>query len=106
VISGNYENSPAIEMPSRHVPGALDPEKVACWYFRLNGFFPIENFVVHPSTEGSEPMQIYSESDSLTNTQCSRGRSRRTTPVIRVTIADPARLESRRHGTHAFWRRV
>lgn len=26
----------------------LEPEKVAYWYFRLNGFFQIENFVVHP----------------------------------------------------------
>ena len=25
----------------------LDPEKVAYWYFRLNGFLQIENFVVH-----------------------------------------------------------
>jgi len=26
----------------------LIPEKVAYWYFRLNGFFQIENFVIHP----------------------------------------------------------
>lgn len=32
----------------------LDPEKVAYWYFRLNGFFQIENFVVHPERRGSQ----------------------------------------------------
>ncbi len=26
----------------------LEPERVAYWYFRLNGFLQIENFVVHP----------------------------------------------------------
>ncbi len=26
----------------------LDPEKIAYWFFRLNGFLTIENFVVHP----------------------------------------------------------
>ncbi len=30
----------------------LNPEKVAYWYFRLNGFFQIENFYVHPSIRG------------------------------------------------------
>lgn len=32
----------------------LDPEKVAYWYFRLNGFFQIENFVVHPERHGGQ----------------------------------------------------
>jgi hypothetical protein len=32
----------------------LDPEKVAYWYFRLNGFFQIENFVVHPARRGGQ----------------------------------------------------
>jgi hypothetical protein len=32
----------------------LDPEKVAYWYFRLNGFFQIENFVVHPGRRGGQ----------------------------------------------------
>lgn len=32
----------------------LDPERVAYWYFRLNGFFQIENFVVHPERRGSQ----------------------------------------------------
>jgi hypothetical protein len=31
-----------------------EPEKVAYWYFRLNGFFQIENFVVHPATSDSQ----------------------------------------------------
>jgi len=33
---------------------SLDPEKVAYWYFRLNGFFQIENFVVHPARHGGQ----------------------------------------------------
>ena len=32
----------------------LDPEKVAYWYFRLNGFLQIENFVVHPKNRGGQ----------------------------------------------------
>lgn len=32
----------------------LKTEDVAYWYFRLNGFFQIENFVVHPSRRGSQ----------------------------------------------------
>lgn len=32
----------------------LDPEKVAYWYFRLNGFHQIENFVVHPGGRGGQ----------------------------------------------------
>jgi hypothetical protein len=32
----------------------LNPEKVAYWYFRLNGFFQIENFVVHPTRRGGQ----------------------------------------------------
>jgi hypothetical protein len=40
--------------PQRAVPDRLDPEKVAYWYFRLNGFFQIENFVVHPERRGSQ----------------------------------------------------
>jgi hypothetical protein len=32
----------------------LDPEKVAYWYFRLNGFLQIENFVVHPDRRGGQ----------------------------------------------------
>lgn len=33
---------------------SLDPEKVAYWYFRLNGFLQIENFVVHPEKRGGQ----------------------------------------------------
>ncbi|MCP3386208.1 hypothetical protein NLM31_38090 [Bradyrhizobium sp. CCGUVB4N] len=32
----------------------FNPEKVAYWYFRLNGFLQIENFVVHPERRGSQ----------------------------------------------------
>jgi hypothetical protein len=32
----------------------LDPEKVAYWYFRLNGFFQIENFIIHPTRRGGQ----------------------------------------------------
>jgi hypothetical protein len=42
-------------MPTSASPMAdLDPEKVAYWYFRLNGFLQIENFVVHPERRGSQ----------------------------------------------------
>ncbi|MER8809572.1 hypothetical protein [Mesorhizobium australicum] len=41
-------------LPERRVVEHLDPEKVAYWYFRLNGFFQIENFVVHPERRGSQ----------------------------------------------------
>jgi hypothetical protein len=33
---------------------SLFPEKVAYWYFRLNGFLQIENFVVHPDRRGGQ----------------------------------------------------
>ena len=33
---------------------SLDPEKLAYWYFRLNGFLQIENFVVHPEQRGGQ----------------------------------------------------
>lgn len=32
----------------------LDTEKVAYWYFRLNGFLQIENFIVHPEKRGGQ----------------------------------------------------
>jgi len=38
-----------IQLSNEHQP-KLNPEKVAYWYFRLNGFLQIENFYVHPST--------------------------------------------------------
>lgn len=41
-------------VPTRPVVERLDPEKVAYWYFRLNGFFQIENFVVHPERRGGQ----------------------------------------------------
>ncbi|WP_256806808.1 hypothetical protein [Bradyrhizobium sp. Bra64] len=41
-------------IPARGVGEHLDPEKVAYWYFRLNGFFQIENFVVHPERRGGQ----------------------------------------------------
>src|ERR1700738_2672654 len=40
--------------PARPAVERLDPEKVAYWYFRLNGFFQIENFVVHPERRGGQ----------------------------------------------------
>jgi hypothetical protein len=39
---------------STHRSALLTPERVAYWYFRLNGFFQIENFVVHPEKRGSQ----------------------------------------------------
>jgi hypothetical protein len=32
----------------------MKPEQLAHWYIRLNGFFTITNFVVHPSRPGSQ----------------------------------------------------
>jgi hypothetical protein len=32
----------------------LDAEKVAYWYLRLNGFFQMESFIVHPRNRGSQ----------------------------------------------------
>jgi hypothetical protein len=41
--------------PPRPLPvGSLEPEKIAYWYFRLNGFLQIENFVVHPERRGAQ----------------------------------------------------
>lgn len=41
-------------VPARADLQRLDPEKVAYWYFRLNGFLQIENFVVHPERRGGQ----------------------------------------------------
>jgi hypothetical protein len=35
-------------------PPRLDPERVAYWYLRLNGFLQIDNFVVHPAAYGGQ----------------------------------------------------
>lgn len=32
----------------------MKPEELARWYLRLNGFFTITNFVVHPTSRGSQ----------------------------------------------------
>jgi hypothetical protein len=40
-----------IQGPARE---RLDADKAAYWYFRLNGFLQIENFVVHPERRGSQ----------------------------------------------------
>jgi len=32
----------------------LSPEAVGYWYFRLNGFLTIQNFVVHPDDAGNQ----------------------------------------------------
>lgn len=44
---------PRLETPPERPP-SLIPEKVAYWYFRLNGFLQIENFIVHPGRRGSQ----------------------------------------------------
>jgi hypothetical protein len=43
-------------MPPRETQptNRLKSDKVAYWYFRLNGFLQIENFVVHPSGRASQ----------------------------------------------------
>lgn len=43
-----------MKRPNQPRPIRMNPEKVAYWYFRLNGFFQIENFVVHPTRRGSQ----------------------------------------------------
>jgi hypothetical protein len=42
------------QAPNQPAQDSLDPEKVACWYFRLNGFSQFENFVVHPERCGAQ----------------------------------------------------
>ncbi|WP_414902591.1 hypothetical protein ACMT1E_05015 [Sphingomonas flavalba] len=44
----------AVEQERRSPPPRLSPERVAYWYFRLNGFLQIENFVVHPKLNGGQ----------------------------------------------------
>jgi hypothetical protein len=44
----------AAEPERRSLPPRLPPERVAYWYFRLNGFLQIENFVVHPKLNGGQ----------------------------------------------------
>ena len=39
-------------LPQDYRGDRLDPEKVAYWYLRLNGFLQIENFYVHPTGRG------------------------------------------------------
>lgn len=36
----------------------IDPEKLAYWYLRLNGFLTIENFVVHPDSGSQQRTEI------------------------------------------------
>lgn len=40
--------------PANQKSARLSAEKVAYWYFRLNGFLQIENFVVHPKLYGGQ----------------------------------------------------
>lgn len=46
--------SMAAEPGGRAPPPRMPPERVAYWYFRLNGFLQIENFVVHPKLYGGQ----------------------------------------------------
>ena len=36
----------------------IDSEKLAYWYFRLNGFLTIKNFVVHPNSGSQQETEI------------------------------------------------
>jgi hypothetical protein len=38
--------------PNQQQPLRLAPEKVAYWYFRVNGFLQVENFGVRPIRRG------------------------------------------------------
>src|SRR5262245_28244586 len=44
--------------PERPGVEFLNPERVAYWYFRLNGFFQIENFIVHPHRRGGQRTDV------------------------------------------------
>ena len=36
------------------MPSRISSEKLAYWYFRLNGFMTMENFILHPEQAGSQ----------------------------------------------------
>lgn len=36
----------------------INPERIAYWFFRLNGCLTIENFVVHPDMKGSQRTDV------------------------------------------------
>lgn len=44
----------AAPLPENQRNCMLAPERVAYWYFRLNGFLQIENFVIHPKLYGGQ----------------------------------------------------
>ena len=60
---GDATSREPIEGPARE---RLDAEKVAYWYFRLNGFPQIENFVVHPKRRGSRGRRLICLQSALT----------------------------------------
>lgn len=39
-------------------PSYINPEDLAYWYFRLNGFLTIKNFVVHPDTGSGQRTDV------------------------------------------------
>lgn len=43
-----------VRLPERGLETSMKAEDVAAWYFRLNGFFTITNFVLHPSRRGGQ----------------------------------------------------
>ena len=43
-----------MEERSARIGPTLKPDKVAYWYFRLNGFLQIENYIVHPGDHGGQ----------------------------------------------------
>lgn len=45
-------NTPRRQQP--HGPRPDSPEKIAYWFFRLNGCFTFENFIVHPDVRGGQ----------------------------------------------------
>ena len=40
--------------PGEEASEGISSERLAYWYFRLNGFLQIENFIVHPENRGSQ----------------------------------------------------
>jgi type I restriction enzyme, R subunit len=59
--SGKAPRYYQVNAQQRPVLDHLAPEMVAYWYFRLNGFLQIENFIVHPERRGgklTEPISL------------------------------------------------
>ena len=50
------ENSSSILVENKKSP--INSEDLAYWYFRLNGFLTIQNFVVHPNSGSAQKTEV------------------------------------------------